>query len=62
MKRLITSLMLVFIANVALAEISSEEDAFFAGKTTYQTSSFDSMFTMNKEDSQSKWSYEQEDH
>lgn len=62
MKRLITAVMLVLITNIAAAEISSEEDAFFAGKTTYQTDSFNSVFTMNKDDSQIKWSYEQEDH
>ncbi len=62
MKRLVTTLMLVFIANVAVAEISSEEETFFAGKSTIQARSFDSVHLLSKNDDQSKWIYEQEEH
>lgn len=62
MKKIISTLMLVFIANIAVAEISSEEDTFFANKMTNQSRSFESVLMMSKNDGQSKWIYEQEEH
>lgn len=62
MKKIISTLMLVFIANIAVAEISSEEDTFFADKMTNQSRSFESVLMMSKNDGQSKWIYEQEEH